>query len=130
MLPDGNLDRKQLRDIIFADAKQRYWLESVLHPQIHDEILKQLHKLSSYAYCIVVIPLLIEAASYAFIDRILRPAVEPPPGSAELLPQGATGTSRARPAAARSFNSRSMKSCGLYRLSARGAVPLIPPPLR
>lgn len=71
VLSDGNLDRKQLRNIIFADSKQRHWLEQLLHPQIHDDILQQLHKLSAHAYCIVVIPLLIEAASYAFLDRIL-----------------------------------------------------------
>ena len=70
-LPDGSLNRKKLRDIIFTDAKQRHWLEHLLHPQIHHEILQQLHKLSSHAYCIIIIPLLIESASYAFIDRVL-----------------------------------------------------------
>lgn len=68
---DGTLNRKQLREIIFKDITQRVWLEKLLHPQIHQAILQKIHQLSAHAYCIVVIPLLIESSSYAFLDRIL-----------------------------------------------------------
>lgn len=70
LLPDGNLDRAKLRTIIFADPKQRRWLENLLHPLIRDEMNKQIKALSS-PYCIAVIPLLLEAEFYTFINRIL-----------------------------------------------------------
>lgn len=67
---DDRLDRKKLRAIIFTDPNERNWLEKLLHPLIRDEIIKQLSQAQAN-YCIVVIPLLIEAANYAFLNRIL-----------------------------------------------------------
>lgn len=56
---DGALDRTALRTIIFADLKQKKWLESQLHPAIDQCILEQIQHIE-YPYCIVVIPLLVE----------------------------------------------------------------------
>jgi dephospho-CoA kinase len=67
---DGTLDRRQLRTLIFGDMTARRWLESLLHPLIRDEIERKI-KLLSAAYCIAVIPLLLEVGSYPFINRIL-----------------------------------------------------------
>ncbi|MBA3660906.1 MAG: dephospho-CoA kinase [Gammaproteobacteria bacterium] len=66
----GQLNRSQLRQLIFADAKERLWLENLLHPLILAEILAQIKQLKT-PYCIAVIPLLIEVNSYPFINRIL-----------------------------------------------------------
>lgn len=68
--PNGVIDRPKLRQIIFQDSKQRLWLEKLLHPQIRHEMQQQISKLSS-AYCIAVIPLLLEVEFYSFINRIL-----------------------------------------------------------
>jgi dephospho-CoA kinase len=70
LTPEGMLDRKKLRDIIFADPRQRHWLENLLHPIILDEIRQQLAHVTS-PYSVVVIPLLVETAPNAFIDRVL-----------------------------------------------------------
>lgn len=67
---DGTLDRPKLRHLIFTDAKQRLWLEKLLHPAIRDEMQKQIDTMTA-PYCIAVIPLLLEVEFYAFINRIL-----------------------------------------------------------
>ncbi|MDH4909056.1 dephospho-CoA kinase [Xanthomonas axonopodis pv. ricini] len=72
-LPDGTLDRRALRQIVFADPIQRKALEAITHPAIRAE----LHRAALAArgpYTIVAIPLLAEAggrATYPWLDRIL-----------------------------------------------------------
>lgn len=68
--PDGQLDRSKLRQLILDDPKERLWLENLLHPAIIASIHQQLAKLKA-AYCIVVIPLLLEGDFQTFISRIL-----------------------------------------------------------
>jgi len=70
VLPDGTLNRSQLRHLIFKDPKQRLWLEKLLHPSIRDEMQKQINETNT-PYCIAVIPLLLEVEFYYFINRIL-----------------------------------------------------------
>jgi dephospho-CoA kinase len=70
VLTNGSLDRNQLRHLIFHDPKQRLWLEKLLHPQIREEMQKQILQMS-VTYCIAVIPLLLEVEFYSFINRIL-----------------------------------------------------------
>lgn len=67
---DGSLDRAALRQKIFADEEERHWLESLLHPLISEEILKQL-KASTSPYTILVSPLLVETTQRDICDRIL-----------------------------------------------------------
>lgn len=67
---DGSLNRKKLRHIIFADPKERFWLEKLLHPIIIEEMQKQIDQLSA-PYCIAIIPLLFEGEFYSFINRSL-----------------------------------------------------------
>ena len=68
---DGTLDRRRLRDIVFADPAQRRRLENILHPLIQDEIRAQLQRLSA-PYCILAVPLLVESpALRALVHRVL-----------------------------------------------------------
>jgi dephospho-CoA kinase len=67
---DGTLDRSLLRQIIFAQPDQRHWLENLLHPLIIAAMEDKIRH-TSYPYCILVIPLLLETGPYPFIDRIL-----------------------------------------------------------
>lgn len=69
-LPDGSLDRAKLRDHIFSLPKERQKLESILHPRIQEVMEERLAELTS-AYCVLVIPLLIEAQQQVLVDRIL-----------------------------------------------------------
>ena len=67
---DGSLDRRALRERIFADAAARSALESLMHPAILAEARAQVAAQVS-DYVIVVIPLLAEGGGHDWIDRVL-----------------------------------------------------------
>lgn len=94
LTPEGALDRAQLRGIVFDNPEQRRWLESLLHPIIRDELIRQLncprshsqpqadpfHESSSAAgddapeeyelpYVLLVSPLLLETDQHALVDQ-------------------------------------------------------------
>lgn len=72
LLKNGSLNRAKLRKIIFADPKERIWLENLLHPLIRDEMRKYLKQIPpTNPYCLMVIPLLTESEPFPFLDRIL-----------------------------------------------------------
>jgi dephospho-CoA kinase len=66
----GSINRKALRDIVFADPLARIWLEELLHPLIREEMSNQIATATS-PYCIAVIPLLFETTPNPLINRIL-----------------------------------------------------------
>lgn len=68
--PDGSLNRKQLRHIVFNDEAERVWLESLLHPLIRQQMTEGVSSAAS-PYCIAVIPLLAKAKGIDYIDRVL-----------------------------------------------------------
>jgi len=70
LLADGQLDRKKMRSIIFADQQARESLEAILHPLIHQLVKQQLFQLN-HPYAIIVIPLLLETRQLFITDRIL-----------------------------------------------------------
>ena len=65
-----NLDRAQLRKIIFNDEQQRKTLQDILHPRIHQQVLSDIESLQA-SYCIIVIPLLVESAQDYPYDQVL-----------------------------------------------------------
>ncbi len=67
---EGNLDRKQLRELVFADNAEKEWLENLLHPLVRQEIQRQVAE-SSSQYVIIVVPRLLESGNYSDVDRIL-----------------------------------------------------------
>lgn len=67
---NGSLDRAYLRQVIFADNKERQWLESITHPAIGTEIAAQIKK-SLSLYTIFVSPLLMETQQHQLTHRIL-----------------------------------------------------------
>lgn len=70
LLPDGSLNRAQLRDIIFTNPHEKTWLEQLLHPLINTAIRTKLKNTSS-PYAILSSPLLLETKQYELVDRIL-----------------------------------------------------------
>lgn len=70
LLPSGELNRAALRARVFEDAKERKWLESLLHPLIGEEIAAHLARAQS-PYAILVSPLLVESGQYRLAQRIL-----------------------------------------------------------
>jgi len=67
---EGKLDRNKLREIIATDAKERKWLESVLHPKIGEQITKEISE-STSVYTLFVAPLLLETNSQEMCSRII-----------------------------------------------------------
>ena len=67
---DGHLDRDYMRQLIFTDRDRKSQLEAILHPRISQRISALLADIRS-PYCIVVIPLLLEARQTDLVDRIL-----------------------------------------------------------
>lgn len=66
----GELDRRLMRERVFADPGKRSRLEAIVHPRVYAEIERQLNALDD-AYAIVVVPLLIETAGIDLVDRVL-----------------------------------------------------------
>ena len=67
---DNTINRKELRKIIFANQQDKYWLEELLHPIIAKAFIERT-KNCHYPYCIIEIPLLVEAGMQDMVDRIL-----------------------------------------------------------
>ncbi len=70
---DGTLDRRVLRELVFADEELRLALEAITHPAIRERLHAQC-RAASGPYAIAAIPLLTEAggrATYPWLDRIL-----------------------------------------------------------
>ena len=59
-LPDGNLNRPALGDIIFSNVKEKQWLESQIHPYIRDRFEQELQQIQNDTI-VLAIPLLFEA---------------------------------------------------------------------
>lgn len=71
LLPGGELDRRQLREIVFTDPAQRQWLEQLLHPLIRTCIIERLQQPSPCGYTLLVSPLLLETDQYQLVDAIV-----------------------------------------------------------
>jgi dephospho-CoA kinase len=71
-LPDGNLDRAALRQIIFSKPEKKSWLEALLHPLIRTEIQTQLQSASAGGpYVVLSSPLLFETKQNELCDQVL-----------------------------------------------------------
>lgn len=70
LLPDGHLDRKALREIIFREPAEKRWLEALLHPLMRQEIISRLQR-SNSAYTLLSSPLLLETDQQTLCRRVL-----------------------------------------------------------
>jgi len=70
LLVGGHLQRDRLRALVFTDPRRRRQLEFLLHPLIKAEMNEQVRKVS-HAYCILCIPLLVEAGWRDIVDSVL-----------------------------------------------------------
>jgi dephospho-CoA kinase len=71
LMPNGELDRRRMRERIFASDAERRRLEAILHPRVRSELLARANACTA-PYCVLAIPLLAESAhAYAWVDRVL-----------------------------------------------------------
>ena len=66
---DGSMDRKRIRDLVFADRDAKARLEGILHPMIREESQRRIAGAAG-PYAVLVVPLLVESAGYR--DRVQR----------------------------------------------------------
>lgn len=67
----GGMDRKKMRDRVFADPAAKRALEALLHPMIREESARRIAAAGG-PYVIHVVPLLIESPDYrSRVDRVL-----------------------------------------------------------
>lgn len=74
--PDGTLNRRLLRERIFASPDDKRWLNALLHPLIHEETQRQIAGATS-PYVLWVVPLLVENQLHTKADRVLVVDVSP-----------------------------------------------------
>ncbi len=67
---DGQLDRAALRHQVFANPEQRRLLEAIIHPQVRAVMEAEVLSLR-VPYCLLCIPLLVEAQQLDLVDRVL-----------------------------------------------------------
>jgi dephospho-CoA kinase len=70
ILNNRQLDRAKLRHFIFSDLAAKQQLEAILHPPIRQQLVERSQVVQS-PYCILAVPLLIEAKMTDCVDRIL-----------------------------------------------------------
>ena len=66
----GCLDRRRMRERIFADPTAKQGLEAILHPAIRAEMERQ-SRVTGGPYQVLVIPLLAESGRRDHVDRVL-----------------------------------------------------------
>lgn len=70
LLENGELNRRALREHIFAEPNARKALENITHPAIRQSIIQQLQAAQS-PYVILVSPLLFETNQHELVQRTL-----------------------------------------------------------
>jgi dephospho-CoA kinase len=92
---NGELDRRALRDLIFADSTSRKDLEAILHPLIRAEMERRAAAIGG-PYVVMAIPLLVEGSSRARVDRILVVDVDDSTQLARLMARDRSTQDEAR----------------------------------
>lgn len=69
LLPNQEIDRKKLGNIVFADAEKRRALDSVLHPLIFNWVAAQLLKHKDQKVVFIDMPLLFESGYHKRVDE-------------------------------------------------------------
>lgn len=69
LLPNGNLNRQKIGEIVFNNSSERHWLEQQIHPHVRARLVEEIHKLSSQIV-VLVVPLLFEAELTDLVTEI------------------------------------------------------------
>ena len=70
--PQGALDRRRMRELVFGNPTERKRLEAILHPLIFAQTKLQAAAPSDAPYTLIVVPLLFESGRYAgWLHRVI-----------------------------------------------------------
>jgi len=92
---DGGLDRRALRDRVFADPGERQDLEAILHPLIRAEMQRR-ENAALGPYVVLAIPLLVEGGRRDQVDRVLVVDVDEAAQLERLMHRDASTQAQAR----------------------------------
>ena len=95
LTPQGELDRRALRSLIFSDAARRKELEAILHPLIRAD-MEQRSSQATGPYVVLSIPLLVEGNTRGRWDRILVVDADESLQLARLMSRDAVSEAEAR----------------------------------
>jgi dephospho-CoA kinase len=95
LTPQGELDRRELRTLIFKDAARRKELEAILHPLIRAD-MEQRSSQATGPYVVLSIPLLVEGNTHDRWDRILVVDADESLQLARLMSRDAVSEAEAR----------------------------------
>lgn len=72
LLPDGQLNRAAIGQIVFADPKERTWMDRMAHPLVREEAMRRLQALREQGITVAVldVPLLFEAGWEDMADEV------------------------------------------------------------
>lgn len=70
LLPDGELNRKHLGQVVFNDPAQLRLLESITHPAVHAEITRQLDALPASSVAVIEVIKLFESGWAEQCDQV------------------------------------------------------------
>lgn len=70
IMPDGQLNRRRMRECVFADPAALKRLEAITHPLIRARI-REWQLAQTAPYCILSAAILLEAGMDALVDRVL-----------------------------------------------------------
>jgi dephospho-CoA kinase len=76
ILRDGDIDRKALAEIVFADASARADLEAIIHPRVRELFNEVVADLEADETLIYEIPLLVESNAAANFDLVITVEAE------------------------------------------------------
>lgn len=68
LLPDGNLNRQQLGQLVFSSPAERQWLEQQIHPYVRERMVRAIDELIPTV--VLVVPLLFEAGMTSLVTEI------------------------------------------------------------
>jgi dephospho-CoA kinase len=80
LAPDGSIDRRKLGEIVFRDSAKRILLNSIVHPDVREEIVRRMREYernSPHGIVIVDAALLIESGSHKRYDRLIVVTCDP-----------------------------------------------------
>jgi dephospho-CoA kinase len=99
LTPQGELDRRELRSLIFSDVARRKELEAILHPLIRAD-MEERSSQATGPYIVLSIPLLVEGNSRGRWDRVLVVDADESLQVARLMSRDAVSEAEARAALA------------------------------
>lgn len=92
---NGEINRAWLRSLIFSDSTAKQALENIIHPEVRSQMLVAADNCKT-PYCLLSVPLLIEAQMLDLVDRILVVDVDEKTQLSRLLTRDGINISEAR----------------------------------